>query len=153
MANPVNDYNRQIIEEFRANEGRVGGPFEGATLLLLTHKGAKTGTARTNPLAYIEENGRYFVFGSKGGASTNPDWYHNLRANPNATIEIGTEHCVIREFFLEVKSAVENLLASMTLDQMASRQREILARRISVPLDLPCNLPSRPAAILPILPD
>lgn len=69
------------------------------------------------------------------------------------TIEIGTEHCVIREFFLEVKSAVENLLASMTLDQMASRQREILARRISVPLDLPCNLPSRPAAILPILPD
>jgi deazaflavin-dependent oxidoreductase (nitroreductase family) len=91
MANPVNDYNRQIIEEFRANEGRVGGPFEGATLLLLTHKGAKTGTARTNPLAYIEEDGRYFVFGSKGGASTNPDWYHNLRANPNATIEIGTE--------------------------------------------------------------
>jgi deazaflavin-dependent oxidoreductase (nitroreductase family) len=91
MANPVNNYNRQIIEEFRANEGKVGGPFEGATLLLLTHRGAKTGTARTNPLAYIEEEGRYFVFGSKGGASTNPDWYHNLRANPNATIEIGTE--------------------------------------------------------------
>jgi deazaflavin-dependent oxidoreductase (nitroreductase family) len=91
MANPVNNYNRQIIEEFRANEGKVGGPFEGATLLLLTHRGAKTGTARTNPLAYIEEGGRYFVFGSKGGASTNPDWYHNLRANPNATIEIGTE--------------------------------------------------------------
>jgi deazaflavin-dependent oxidoreductase (nitroreductase family) len=91
MANPVNNYNTQIIEEFRANEGKVGGPFEGATLLLLTHKGAKTGTERTNPLAYIEEDGRYFVFGSKGGASTNPDWYHNLRANPNATIEIGTE--------------------------------------------------------------
>jgi deazaflavin-dependent oxidoreductase (nitroreductase family) len=91
MVNPVNDYNRQIIEEFRANEGKVGGPFEGATLLLLTHKGAKTGTGRTNPLAYIEEGGRYFVFGSKGGASTNPDWYHNLRANPNATVEIGTE--------------------------------------------------------------
>lgn len=91
MANPMNDYNRQIIEEFHANEGKVGGPFEGATLLLLTHKGAKSGTARTNPLAYIEEDGRYFVFGSKGGASTNPDWYHNLRANPNATVEIGTE--------------------------------------------------------------
>lgn len=72
------------------------------------------------------------------------------------TIEIGTEHCVIRECFLEIKSAVENLLAAMTLDQMVSRQREILARRISVPLDLPCNLPVtppvRPAAILPILP-
>ena len=91
MANPVNDYNSQIIEEFHANEGKVGGPFEGATLLLLTHRGAKTGTARTNPLAYIEEDGRYFVFGSKGGASTNPDWYHNLRANPDATIEIGTK--------------------------------------------------------------
>ena len=91
MANPVNNYNRQIIEEFHANEGKVGGPFEGATLLLLTHRGAKTGTARTNPLAYIEEDGRYFVFGSKGGASTNPDWYHTLRANPDATIEIGTE--------------------------------------------------------------
>ena len=91
MANPVNNYNTQIIEEFHANEGKVGGPFEGATLLLLTHRGAKTGTVRTNPLAYIEEDGRYFVFGSKGGASTNPDWYHNLRANPDATIEIGTE--------------------------------------------------------------
>jgi deazaflavin-dependent oxidoreductase (nitroreductase family) len=91
MADPMNNYNRQIIEEFHANDGKVGGPFEGATLLLLTHRGAKSGTERTNPLAYIEEDGRYFVFGSKGGASTNPDWYHNLRANPNATVEIGTE--------------------------------------------------------------
>jgi deazaflavin-dependent oxidoreductase (nitroreductase family) len=91
MVNPMNDYNRQIIEEFHANEGKVGGPFEGATLLLLTHRGAKTGTVRTNPLAYIEEDGRYFVFGSKGGASTHPEWYHNLRANPDATIEVGTK--------------------------------------------------------------
>jgi deazaflavin-dependent oxidoreductase (nitroreductase family) len=91
MVNPMNNYNSQIIEEFHANEGKVGGPFEGATLLLLTHRGAKTGTVRTNPLAYIEENGRYFVFGSKGGASTNPDWYHNLRTHPDATAEIGTE--------------------------------------------------------------
>ena len=91
MANPVNNYNSQIIEEFHANEGKVGGPFEGATLLLLTHRGAKSGTERINPLAYIEEDGRYFVFGSKGGASTNPDWYHNLRANPDATIEVGTQ--------------------------------------------------------------
>jgi Rrf2 family transcriptional regulator, cysteine metabolism repressor len=68
------------------------------------------------------------------------------------TIEIGTEHCVIRECFLEIKSAVEKLLASMTLAQMVSRQEEILTRRISVPLDLPCNLPPRPAALLPILP-
>ena len=77
------------------------------------------------------------------------------------TIEVGTEHCVIRECFLEIKSAVENLLASITLAHMVSRQQEILTRRISVPLDLPCNLPSnlpvnppaRAAALLPILPD
>lgn len=73
------------------------------------------------------------------------------------TIEIGTEHCVIRECFLEIKSAVENLLAAMTLEQMVNRQQEILTRRILVPLDLPCNLPvtpqDRPAALLPILPD
>ena len=85
------NWNQQIIDEFHANEGRVGGPFEGTTLLLLTHRGAKTGIERVNPLAYIEEDGHYFVFGSKGGAPMNPDWYHNLRANPDATVEIGTE--------------------------------------------------------------
>lgn len=91
MANPMTDYNRQIIDEFHANEGKVGGPFADTTLLLLTHKGAKSGVVRTNPLAYIEEGGRYFIFGSKGGASTNPDWYHNLSVNPDATVEVGTE--------------------------------------------------------------
>lgn len=69
------------------------------------------------------------------------------------TIEVGTEHCVIRECFLEIKSAVDTLLAAMTLAQMVDRQQEILDRRISVPLDLPCNLPPRSAALLPILPD
>ena len=87
----MQNYNQQIIDEFHANEGKVGGPFEGATLLLLTHKGAKSGTERTNPLAYIEEDGRYFVFGSKGGASTHPDWYFNVQANPDVSIEVGTD--------------------------------------------------------------
>jgi len=85
------DWNRKIIEEFRANDGKVGGMFEGADLLLLHHKGAKTGTERVNPLGYQRVGDAYAVFGSKSGATTNPDWYHNVRANPRATIEVGTE--------------------------------------------------------------
>src|SRR6185312_17219373 len=75
----ANDFNRQIIDEFRANEGRVGGPFEGLPLLLLHHTGAKSGTERVNPLAYRRlDDDAVAVFASKGGAPTNPDWYHNL---------------------------------------------------------------------------
>jgi len=86
------DWNQHSIEEFRANEGRVGGPFDGRPILLLHHRGAKTGTERVNPLAYQDlGSGAFAVFGSKGGAPTNPDWYHNLRANPRARVEIGTE--------------------------------------------------------------
>jgi deazaflavin-dependent oxidoreductase (nitroreductase family) len=85
------DFNEQIIEEFRANQGRVGGPFEGSPLLLLHHSGAKSGKSRVNPLAYLSDGGRYVVFASKGGAPTNPDWYHNLKAHPNMTIEVGTD--------------------------------------------------------------
>ena len=88
----MEDWNQRIVEEFRANEGRVGGPFEGRPILLLHHRGAKTGTERVNPLAYQDVgSGAVAVFGSKGGAPTNPDWYHNLRANPRARVEIGTE--------------------------------------------------------------
>lgn len=87
----VNDWNSGIIEEFRANGGKVGGPFEGAPLLLLTTTGAKSGKQRTTPLAYLAENGRMFIFASKAGAPTNPDWYHNLLAHPQVTVEVGTE--------------------------------------------------------------
>jgi deazaflavin-dependent oxidoreductase (nitroreductase family) len=90
------NWNDQIIEEFRANEGNVGGPFEGVPILLLHHKGAKTGTVRVNPLAYQADGDRFVVFGSKGGAPTNPDWYHNLRANPQATVEVGTDEISVR---------------------------------------------------------
>jgi deazaflavin-dependent oxidoreductase (nitroreductase family) len=85
------DFNAGIIEEFRANEGRVGGPFAGAQLLLLHHTGARTGTERVNPLAYLPDDGRYVVFASKAGSPTNPDWYHNLKAHPSTTIEVGTD--------------------------------------------------------------
>ena len=87
----MNDRNRSVIEEFRANAGKVGGPFEGAPLLLLSTTGAKTGTSRTTPLMYLPDGDRFVIFASKGGAPTSPDWYHNLVANPNATIEVGGE--------------------------------------------------------------
>jgi deazaflavin-dependent oxidoreductase (nitroreductase family) len=87
----MNDFNRQIIEEFRANEGRVGGGFEGAPMLLLHTTGARSGKERVSPLAYQALGDSYAVFGSKAGADTNPDWFHNLVANPDVTIEVGTD--------------------------------------------------------------
>jgi deazaflavin-dependent oxidoreductase (nitroreductase family) len=91
MSTSPADFNAQIIEEFRANEGRVGGMFEGAPMLLLHHVGAKSGTPRVNPLMYQADDGRYVIFASKGGAPSNPDWFYNLKANPNTSIELGTE--------------------------------------------------------------
>jgi deazaflavin-dependent oxidoreductase (nitroreductase family) len=89
----VQDWNTKIIDEFRSNEGRVGGPFEGMPILLLHHKGAKTGIERCNPLACQPlEDGNWAIFASKGGAPTNPDWYHNLLANPDAMVEIGSKN-------------------------------------------------------------
>jgi deazaflavin-dependent oxidoreductase (nitroreductase family) len=92
----MTDWNDTIIEEFRANEGRVGGGFEGAPLLLLHTTGARTGTERINPLMYLPDGDRFVVFASKGGAPTNPDWYHNVRANPEASVELGTERFPVR---------------------------------------------------------
>ena len=87
----VQAFNNSIVEEFRANDGVVGGPFEGATLLLLTSTGRKSGQPRINPLAYFDVDGRIIIVGSKAGSDTNPDWVHNLRADPRARIEIGTD--------------------------------------------------------------
>ena len=92
----TSDWNRGIIEEFRANEGRVGGPFKGRPLLLLHHRGAKTGVERVNPLAYRQVENDFVVFGSKGGGPRNPDWYHNLLENPDATVEVGTNTYGVR---------------------------------------------------------
>jgi len=89
MSTP-DDFNEQVIEEFRANEGRVGGPFDGAPLLLLHHLGARSGTERVTPLAYLADGDRYVIYASKSGAPTHPAWYHNLRAHPDVTIEVGT---------------------------------------------------------------
>jgi deazaflavin-dependent oxidoreductase (nitroreductase family) len=87
----VNDFNEKIIEEFRANAGKVGGPFEGAPLLLLHTTGAKTGRTRVKPLAYRRDGDRLVVFGTRGGAPTNPEWYYNVEANPRVTVEVGND--------------------------------------------------------------
>ena len=90
-ADTMKAFNQNIVEEFRTNGGKVGGPFEGATLLLLTSTGAKSGQPRLAPLAYLTVDQKMIIIGSKAGADTNPDWVHNLRANPRAHIEVGTD--------------------------------------------------------------
>jgi deazaflavin-dependent oxidoreductase (nitroreductase family) len=91
-----NAWNNAIIEEFRANAGKVGGVFEGKPVLILHHTGAKTGEARLNPLMYQSTDGGIAIFASKGGAPRNPDWFHNLVANPLASVEVGTEIYPVR---------------------------------------------------------
>lgn len=86
-----NAWNEKIIEEFRANDGNVGGRFEGKTLLLLHTTGAKSRKDRVNPVAYIRDGEKYVVIASKGGAPDNPDWYYNILAHPRLTVEVGTE--------------------------------------------------------------
>jgi deazaflavin-dependent oxidoreductase (nitroreductase family) len=85
------DFNSQVIEEFRANAGRVGGMFETMPLVLIHHKGAKSGIDRVTPLAYLGDEGRYVVFGSKGGHPDHPSWYFNLKAHPETKIEVGPD--------------------------------------------------------------
>lgn len=87
----VNTWNEKIIEEFRANDGKVGGQFKGAPVLLLHTRGSKSGLERVNPMMYLEDGGHEYVFASKAGADTNPDWYLNLVANPEVTVELGSE--------------------------------------------------------------
>lgn len=87
----LGDYNQRIIEEFRANAGAPPSWTGSSPLLLLHHRGAKSGTDRVNPVAYLRDQGRYVVFASKAGAPTNPDWYHNLMAHPETNIEVGEE--------------------------------------------------------------
>jgi deazaflavin-dependent oxidoreductase (nitroreductase family) len=90
------DYNAPIIEEFRANRGKVGGFFEGATLLILHTKGRKSGRPQTVVLNHLQDGDRFVVYGTKGGAPTDPDWVRNLLADPSPTIETGTEEIAVR---------------------------------------------------------
>jgi deazaflavin-dependent oxidoreductase (nitroreductase family) len=135
------DWNGKIIEEFRANQGRVAS-FVRQPLLLLTHTGAKTGKQRTNPLAYFRDGDRYIVVASKGGAPTNPDWYYNLLANPRATIEVGNERL---EVTTELADPVERerLWATVIERNPAFKEYEKKTRR-TIPLVI--LTPSLPGA-------
>jgi deazaflavin-dependent oxidoreductase (nitroreductase family) len=87
----MTEFNQGIIKEFRENEGKVGGMFEGASIILVHHIGAKSGTERVAPLVYFGEGERIFIFATKGGSDENPAWFHNLVANPKVTVEVGAE--------------------------------------------------------------
>lgn len=111
----MSDWNAKVIEEFRANGGKVGGPFEGAPLLLLHSTGAKSGQARVSPTMYLADGDDLVVFASKGGAPTSPDWYHNLVANPQASVEVGDR----------TVNVVAHVAEGETRDRLWSRQKEL----------------------------
>jgi deazaflavin-dependent oxidoreductase (nitroreductase family) len=104
----MSDWSAGIIDEFRANEGRVGGMFEGAPLLILHTTGAKSGQPREMPLMYLDYNDRLFVFASKAGAHSHPDWYYNAKANPGVEIEIGTDR--VTKTAVELDSAERDII-------------------------------------------
>jgi deazaflavin-dependent oxidoreductase (nitroreductase family) len=112
----MDDFNRKVIEEFRANEGKVGGPFEGAPVLLLTSTGAKSGQQRTTPVVYQKDGDRMVIFASKAGAPENPAWYHNLVANPTATVEVGPDTVEVEAIVAEGDER----------ERLFSRQKELM---------------------------
>lgn len=91
-----NDWNQQVIKEFRENNGKVGGNFAGKDLILLHTIGAKSGEQRVNPVMYLPDDGRFVIVASKGGAPTNPDWYYNILAHPQFEVEVGSETFMVR---------------------------------------------------------
>jgi deazaflavin-dependent oxidoreductase (nitroreductase family) len=111
----MHDWNRQTIEAFRANKGKVGGMWEGRPLLLLTTTGAKSGRQRTTPTMYLRDGDRLLIFASKGGAPTHPAWYHNLLAHPQVTVEVGSE----------TYEATTTVLHGEERDRLYARQAEL----------------------------
>ncbi|HVU69598.1 MAG TPA: nitroreductase family deazaflavin-dependent oxidoreductase [Ktedonobacteraceae bacterium] len=109
----MSDFNQQIINEFRANNGKVGGPFAGGSLLLLTTTGAKSGQPRTSPLAYTSDGENLVIIASKAGAPTNPDWYYNLLAHPEVTVEVGNERYQARASVVAEQEKRDRLYAKM----------------------------------------
>ncbi len=109
----IRDFNKGIIAEFRANEGKVGGMFEGKELLLLTTVGAKSGEERLSPLAFTRDGDRMVIAASMGGAPKNPAWYHNILANPKVTVEIGTEKFAATAAVVADRAERDRLYAKM----------------------------------------
>jgi deazaflavin-dependent oxidoreductase (nitroreductase family) len=110
------DFNRGVVAEFRANGGRVGGPFEGGNLLLLHTTGAKSGRPRLSPLAYLTVDDKMLIIGSYAGAPRDPAWVHNLRANPRAHVEVGTESyaVTVRELPVDERAATYRKVAEIS---------------------------------------
>ncbi len=111
MSIDFNEWNKGIIAEFRANGGVVGGQFEGADMIIIQTKGAKTGATRVNPLVRLDDGGNTYVIASKAGAPDNPDWYYNLIANPEITVELGTETFPARATEIEDDAERDRLYA------------------------------------------
>jgi deazaflavin-dependent oxidoreductase (nitroreductase family) len=109
----MSNFNQPIIDEFRANDGKVGGYFAGANMLLLHTTGARSGQTRINPLIYIADGERLVVFATKSGADSNPDWYYNLLANPIALVELGTEQFQARATAMTEEPERSRLYAKM----------------------------------------
>ena len=132
MVDAMTEFNRKVIEEFRANEGKVGGAFAGAPMIIVTHTGAKSGKAHTTPLVYSLDGDRFVIIASKAGAPTNPAWYHNLIAHPEVTVEVGAERFKARA--VEARGAERDRLfdAQARLMPQFNEYKKITPRTIPV---------------------
>lgn len=129
----VSDWNAQVIEEFRANGGKVGGWFSDKDVLILHTTGARSGLERLNPLVYRQEGDRIFVFASKGGSDTHPDWYHNLKANPTVAVEIGSD------------------TSKGTAVEIAGEERDAIYARHAAAIDTFATYQSKTDRIIPVI--
>ena len=133
----MSDFNQKIIEEFRANDGKVGGGFANATILLLHTIGAKSGLERINPTVTFTDKDRYVIIASKGGASSNPDWYYNILANPEVTVELGTEQ------FKAVANVTEEPERTLLFEKMVSIRPGFAEYKIKTTREIPVITLSR----------
>src|SRR5262249_41681886 len=125
----MSDWNQNIIGEFHANHGKVGGYFAGANMLLLHTTGARSGQERTNPLVYFTDGDRIVIIASKGGADSNPDWYYNLLANPLVTLEVGDEQFQARATAVTEEPERSRLYAKMVAHRPAFADYETKTSR------------------------
>lgn len=132
MSSDVNDWNARIIDESRANGGAVGGMFQGAPMALLTTTGARTGAERVNPLVCLVDGGRTYVFASAGGAPKNPDWFHNLVANPSVIVEFGTDRYPATARVLEGAERDRVFAAQVALRPPFAEYQQRITRSIPV---------------------
>jgi deazaflavin-dependent oxidoreductase (nitroreductase family) len=126
------DFNQQVITEFRENDGKVGGMFDGKAMILVHHVGAKSGEARIAPLVYLPDGDRFVVFASKGGAPENPGWYHNLKANPETEVEVGGRSVAVTAEEVTGDERERLYTAQVAVEPQFGDYQEKTERRISV---------------------